>query len=185
MMGTTRRTTTRRRAPRDLPSPFPRRRRRRSPDPSSPISCKDGSGPGGGSRRGSRSRRCWEGGAREGQHREGEERRAVLRLLFLEGDGGATDSSFPYLSDLARSLTGSNQGSCRQNKVNMLIKNTLRLFVSVLTSAAQCWNNCTFISSRNSADGNIMVALCLDEVVSLVHHDKKRESDLLFVGNIR
>ena len=79
---------------------------------SSPISrrCKDGSGSGGGSRRGSRSRRCWEGGAREGQQREGEERRAVLRLLFLEGDGGAAASSFPYLSDLARSLTGSNQG---------------------------------------------------------------------------
>ena len=41
----------------------------------------------------------------------------------------------PYLSS---DLTGSNRRSCRQHKINMLIKNTLHLFVSVLTSATQC-----------------------------------------------
>ena len=91
--------------------------------------------PGGESRRGSRSRRCWEGGTGGGEQREGAERRAILRLLFLgEGDGGAAASSFPHLSD----LTGSNRRSCRQHKINMSTKNTLHLFVSVLTSAAQC-----------------------------------------------
>ena len=62
------------------------------------------------SRRGSRSRTCWEGGAQEGHQREGEECRAILRLLFLgEGYRGAAASSFSFLSDLAGSIRRSRK----------------------------------------------------------------------------
>ena len=58
-------------------------------------------------------RRCGDGGAREGERSEGEERLAILgdgsgvllRLVFLgEGDGGAAASSFPHLSDMTGSI---------------------------------------------------------------------------------
>ena len=116
------------------------------------------------------NRRCGEErGSLEGQQWEGEEHRTILRLLFLgEGDGGAAASSFPHLSHLIRS----NRRSCRQNKVNMFIKTTLRLFVSVLTSAAQCWTSCTFASDGSSLNGNVMFAM-VDVVVSLLCHSKK------------
>ena len=84
------RATQRRGMPCDPSSPFPRRRWR------SPLLlgdvCEDGSRSWGESRRGSGSRR--ERGERRRGRRKGEERRAVLCLLFLrEGDERALASS--------------------------------------------------------------------------------------------
>merc|ERR1712051_337404 len=95
--GTMSTTAPRRGAPRAPPSPFRRRRRQSSPDlflSWTPRRVKDGSGSGGRAGGGMGSRR--ERGERRCGRREGEERRAVLRLLFLgEGDEGALASSSP------------------------------------------------------------------------------------------
>ena len=48
--------------------------------------------------------------------------------FFRQGNGRTVASFFCYLF----SLTGPNQRSCRKNEINMLIKNALRLFFSVL-----------------------------------------------------
>ena len=60
---------------------------------------------------------------------------------------------FPFLLEKAQWI----RRSCKQNKVIVLVKNALRLFVDILASAAQCWNNCIFDLRRNSADRNAMV----------------------------
>ena len=67
----------------------------------------------------------------------------------------------------------------------MSIKNTLRLSVSVSTSAAQCWSSCTSAAGRSIVDGNLMVGVCLVWWVALSRRPKKREPDLQFTGNIR
>ena len=110
--GTMRRTKTRRGLLRDPPSPYPWRKRRRTPDLFLSIKRQGyiriwGGRAGGGV--GSKSKRC-----RERVAGEGEERRVILCLLSLgEGDRGSTAPSiFPCFLN----LTGSNPRSCKQNK---------------------------------------------------------------------
>ena len=45
--------------------------------------------------------------------------------------------------------------------INMQLKYTLRLFVGVFTTAAQCWVSCAFAVRRNNVNGNLMVAMHL------------------------
>ena len=49
----------------------------------------------------------------------------------------------------------------KQINMNMIIINSLRLFNTTLTSAVQRWDGRTFSLGGNSADGNLMLYLCL------------------------
>ena len=102
-------------------------------------------GGGSGSRRERRERRRG--------RRKGEERRVVLRLLFLgDGDEGALASS-----PISRKChVGSKSASAvlyKQLNINTIVINSLPVFIKTLTSAAQCFACPTFASGRYNADG--------------------------------
>ena len=90
------------------------------------------------------------GGRRERQQGRcrGEERRAVLCLLFLgEGNEGALISS----SHISRRCNDDpdldSDQLYKQMNIDMIIINSLRLLFMTLTSAAQCQYNQTFLGS--------------------------------------
>ena len=81
------------------------------------------------------SRRCGLGRREERKREEKVMYRTYSWSHFLGGEASSvTVASFPCLSEIA----GGIRRRCRPIKINILIKQTLRLFVGVLTSAAQC-----------------------------------------------